>query len=42
MTAMRWLGVVLRAIVLGILLFLAVGELLALESDARVFQYEAY
>lgn len=42
MSAARWLGVALQALVLGLLLFLAIGELIALENDARVFLYEGY
>lgn len=42
MSAARWAGVILQALILGLLLALAVGRLVAQESDARVFRYEAY
>lgn len=38
----RWIGIFLQALVLGVLLFFAIGELIAIEGDARVFRYEAY
>jgi hypothetical protein len=38
----RALGVLLQAIVLGVLLFTSIGSLVALEADARVFRYQAF
>jgi len=38
----RWAGITLQAIVLGILLSLAIGKLVALETDARVFRYQGF
>jgi len=42
MTVSRTLGIVLQAIILGVLLFFAVGKLIAVESGARVFVYQAF
>ncbi len=42
MTVARWAGIVLQAIVIGTLLFLAVGNLVAIESGARIFRYQAF
>ncbi|MDM8559129.1 hypothetical protein [Candidatus Parabeggiatoa sp. HSG14] len=38
----RLLGITLQALVLGILLFIAIGQLVALETDARIFLYQAF
>ena len=38
----RGAGMVVQAVMLGVLLFLAVGGLVALESGARVFRYQAF
>ena len=37
-----WIGVALQALVLGTLLFLALVELGALASGARVFHYQGF
>lgn len=42
MSPARRLGQVLQALLLGLLLALALGQLVAVEQDARVFRYEAY
>jgi hypothetical protein len=38
----RLLGITLQAIILGILLLVSLGKLVALETDARVFRYQAF
>jgi len=38
----RVLGTFLQAVILGFLLFVSVGSLVALETDARVFRYQAF
>lgn len=38
----RILGILLQAVVLGVLLLLAIGKLVALETGARIFQYQAF
>lgn len=38
----RMLGIVIQAVVLGTLLFLAVGQLVGLEAGARIFRYQAF
>ena len=42
MRSARICGIVLQAIVLGTLLFLALSRLVALESGARIFRYQAF
>lgn len=42
MTPPRRIGQLLQALLLGLLLAMALGQLAALEQDARVFRYEAY
>jgi hypothetical protein len=36
------LGSLLQALILGIFLFAAVARLVAIQTDARVFQYQAW
>ena len=38
----RFLGITVQALILGLLLFVAVGQLIALESDTRIFFYQAF
>ena len=38
----RWAGMLVQSVVLGILFFFAVGKLIALESGARIFSYQAF
>ena len=38
----RLLGIAFQALVLGVLLFLAVGRLVGLETGARIFRYQAF
>ena len=38
----KWAGIVVQAIVLGGLLFLAVMKMIAIQSGARVFQYQGF
>jgi len=38
----RFLGILLQAIILGFLLFVSVGSMVAIETDARVFRYQAF
>jgi len=38
----RLLGIILQALVLGLLLSVSIGKLVALETDARVFRYQAF
>ena len=38
----RYAGALLQAAILGFLLFAAVSRLIAIESGARVFQYQAW
>lgn len=40
-TPARAFGAVLQAAILGLLLFAALAQLVAIETDARVFQYQA-
>lgn len=42
MTLPRKLGVLLQALLLGLLLFFAVSKLIATETEARVFRYQMY
>ncbi|MGE5608459.1 MAG: hypothetical protein ACM359_04340 [Bacillota bacterium] len=42
MTGSRMAGMLFQAVVLGALLFLAVMKLIALGSNARVFQYQGF
>jgi hypothetical protein len=42
MSRARALGILVQAIVLGTLLFFSVGRLVALETGARVFRYQAF
>ena len=42
MTFARICGIVVQAIILGILLFIAIGELVELETGARIFRYQAF
>jgi len=36
------LGIAVQAIVLGILLFIVIGRLVAMETGARLFRYQAF
>ena len=38
----KWAGIVVQALVLGGMLFLAVMKMIAIQSGARVFQYQGY
>ncbi len=38
----RWIGVVLQAVVLGLLLFIALVRLAGMVGGARVFQYQGF
>lgn len=38
----RFLGLLVQALVLGFLLFVSVGNMVAVETDARVFRYQAF
>jgi len=38
----RITGILIQALVLGTLLFFAIGRLVAIESGARVFRYQAF
>ena len=42
MSIARLSGVVLQAVILGTLLYFAVGKLVAIESGARIFRYQAF
>ncbi len=42
MSLPRLFGIVLQALVLGTLLFFAIGSLVALAADARIFRYQAF
>jgi hypothetical protein len=37
-----FLGVLVQALVLGILLFFAIGRLIGMSAGARIFQYQAF
>lgn len=41
-TPARWIGICLQAIVLGTMLFLAVVQLAALTTGARIFRYQGF
>lgn len=36
------LGIVTQAVVMGTLLFFAIGKLISLETGARLFRYQAF
>jgi hypothetical protein len=38
----RSLGILIQAVILGFLLFVSVGSMVAMETDARVFRYQAF
>lgn len=38
----RFGGIALQALILGTLLYFAVGKLVAIESGARIFRYQAF
>lgn len=38
----RIIGILLRAIALGVMLFMAIMKLAAIQSGARVFQYQGF
>lgn len=38
----RFFGILFQAIILGFLLFVSVGSMVAIETDARVFRYQAF
>jgi hypothetical protein len=38
----RFLGITVQALILGLLLFIAIGQLITLKSDARIFFYQAF
>jgi len=42
MTLPRVMGIVFQAVVLGSLLFLAIGKLVALGTASRVFVYQGF
>ena len=42
MNRFRLAGMVVQAIVLGSLLFLAIVKMVALQSNARIFQYQGF
>ena len=42
MSRARWFGVLFQALILGSLLFLALGQLLAISADARIFRYQGF
>jgi hypothetical protein len=42
MSKARLLGIVVQAVVLGIFLFIVIGRLIAVESGARLFRYQAF
>ena len=42
MSYARMLGMIFQAAVLGSLLFLAIMKMLALDANARVFQYQGF
>lgn len=39
---LRGMGILVQAVVMGALLFLAVGGLVAIQAGARVFRYQAF
>ncbi len=39
---LRWLGISIQALILGILLALAIGKLIAIETGARIFRYQGF
>jgi len=41
-TLARAAGALLQALLLGFMLFFATGQLVAVQTDARVFRYQAY
>jgi len=38
----RWMGIIIQAIVIGTLLFVAVVKLTSAHTDARIFQYQGF
>jgi hypothetical protein len=38
----RWVGVAIKAVALGTLLFLALAKLVQLSTGAKVFQYQGF
>ena len=38
----RLCGIVVQSIVLGVLLFIALGKLIEIESGVRLFRYQAF
>jgi hypothetical protein len=38
----RWAGIALQALILGSLLFVAIGQLVALGTGSRLFRYQAF
>lgn len=38
----RFAGIVLQALILGTLLFVAIGQLVALGTGTRLFRYQAF
>ena len=42
MTRSRLIGILFQALVLGSMLFFSIGKLVALESGALVFRYQAF
>lgn len=42
MSKARLLGIAFQALVLGFLLFIVIGKLVAAETGARLFRYQAF
>jgi len=42
MRAARWLGILVQSLVLGLLLFLAVLNLVIARSDDTIFRYQGF
>jgi len=38
----RGVGICVQGIILGLLFFLALGQLMALQSGARIFRYQGF
>ena len=38
----RWIGIILQAVIIGLLLFLALVRLAGMVGGARVFQYQGF
>ena len=38
----RWIGIIFQALMLGGLLFLAIGKMVAMATGARVFEYQGF